>query len=94
MIKKLLLQIIRFYQFALSPWLGNQCRFYPTCSEYAKIAITHHGSAKGSWLAAKRLSKCHPWHEGGFDAVPGVPLDLDGDEDEFLGKEQDSNHSS
>lgn len=79
MIKAFLLQLIRFYQFALSPWLGNQCRFYPTCSEYAKIAITHHGSLKGTWLTIKRLSKCHPWHEGGFDAVPGVPLSLDED---------------
>lgn len=84
MIKKLLLQLIRFYQFALSPWLGNQCRFYPTCSEYAKIAITHHGSLKGSWLAAKRLGKCHPWHPGGFYGVPGVPLNLDEDEEENI----------
>lgn len=74
MIKRLLLALIRGYQFLLSPWVGNQCRFYPTCSEYAKQAIIHHGSAKGSFLAVKRVCKCHPWHPGGFDPVPGVPL--------------------
>lgn len=74
MIKRLLLALIRGYQFLLSPWIGNQCRFYPTCSEYAKQAIIHHGSAKGSFLAVKRVCKCHPWHPGGFDPVPGVPL--------------------
>lgn len=87
MLKILLLQLIRFYQFALSPWLGNQCRFYPTCSEYAKIAITHHGGIKGGWLAIKRIGRCNPWCEGGFDGVPGVPLNLDGDEDEFLNED-------
>lgn len=71
--KHLLLGLIRIYQFLLSPWVGNQCRFHPTCSEYARIAITHHGSLRGSWLAVRRLGKCHPWHPGGIDPVPGVP---------------------
>ena len=79
MIKRLLLWLIKGYQFLLSPWIGNQCRFYPTCSEYAKQAITHHGSCKGSYLAAKRLCKCHPWHPGGFDPVPGTSLPSDDD---------------
>lgn len=71
--KPVLLALIRCYQFLLSPWLGNQCRFYPTCSEYAQQAITLHGSLKGSWLAGRRLCRCHPWHAGGFDPVPGNP---------------------
>lgn len=75
--KRILLALIGAYQKVLSPWLGNQCRFYPTCSEYAKQAIDHHGSLKGSYLAGKRLCKCHPWHPGGFDPVPGCPLELD-----------------
>jgi hypothetical protein len=70
-VKRLLLAIIRAYQYLLSPWVGNQCRFYPTCSHYAAEAIQLHGAAKGSWLAIRRISKCHPWHPGGFDAVPG-----------------------
>jgi uncharacterized protein len=69
--KRLLLAIIRAYQFLLSPWVGNQCRFYPTCSHYAAQAIEHHGALKGSWLATRRICKCHPWHPGGFDPVPG-----------------------
>ena len=69
--KSLLIKLIRVYQYLLSPWIGNQCRFYPTCSEYARQAIEDHGSLKGSWLAARRLSRCHPWHPGGFDPVPG-----------------------
>lgn len=69
--KRLLLAIIRAYQYLLSPWVGNQCRFYPTCSHYAAEAIQRHGAVKGSWLAMRRIAKCHPWHPGGFDAVPG-----------------------
>ncbi|MDF1782377.1 MAG: membrane protein insertion efficiency factor YidD [Alcanivoracaceae bacterium] len=69
--KTLLLAIIRAYQFLLSPWVGNQCRFYPTCSEYAKQAIELHGGIKGGWMAGKRICRCHPWHPGGFDPVPG-----------------------
>jgi putative membrane protein insertion efficiency factor len=62
--------LIKLYQYLLSPWVGNQCRFYPTCSEYAKAAIKHHGVVSGSWLAARRLLRCHPWHPGGADPVP------------------------
>ena len=68
--KPLLLGTIRFYQYILSPWVGNQCRFYPTCSEYAHEAIVRHGSALGGWLSLKRLAKCHPLHPGGSDPVP------------------------
>ena len=67
---RLMLLVIRAYRYLLSPWWGNQCRFDPTCSEYAAGAIEAHGPLRGSWLALRRLSKCHPWHRGGFDPVP------------------------
>jgi putative membrane protein insertion efficiency factor len=67
---RLMLFVIRAYRYLLSPWWGNQCRFDPTCSEYAMQAIEEHGSLRGSWLALRRLTKCHPWHRGGFDPVP------------------------
>lgn len=68
--KSLLLFILRGYKYAISPMFGQNCRFYPSCSEYAAEAIREHGAAKGSLLAGKRLCKCHPWHEGGIDLVP------------------------
>ena len=63
--------LIRAYQLAISPLLGPRCRFYPSCSHYAIEAIETHGALRGSWLTMKRISRCHPWHEGGFDPVPG-----------------------
>ena len=63
--------LIRGYQLAISPLLGPRCRFYPSCSQYAIEAIETHGAARGVWLAVKRISRCHHWHEGGFDPVPG-----------------------
>ena len=68
--KPLLLALIRFYQYAISPLLGRRCRFFPSCSEYAVEALEKHGALAGSWLALKRLSHCHPWNPGGFDPVP------------------------
>lgn len=62
--------LIRAYQLAISPLLGQNCRFYPTCSNYALQAVAEHGAAKGSLLAARRICKCHPWHPGGVDLVP------------------------
>jgi putative membrane protein insertion efficiency factor len=67
---RLLLALIRGYRYLLSPWWGNQCRFSPTCSEYAMVAIERHGALRGTWLAMCRISKCHPCHTGGFDPVP------------------------
>lgn len=68
--KTLLLALIRFYQYAISPLLGRRCRFFPSCSEYAVEALEKHGAIAGTWLALKRLSHCHPWNPGGFDPVP------------------------
>jgi putative membrane protein insertion efficiency factor len=70
--KSLLLLLLRGYKLLLSPLLGQNCRFYPSCSEYAMQAIVLHGAGRGSLLAGKRLCKCHPWHPGGVDAVPPV----------------------
>ncbi len=61
---------IRFYRKFISPLTPPSCRFVPTCSAYALEAIEVHGAAKGTWLAAKRISKCHPLHAGGYDPVP------------------------
>jgi len=68
--QRLLIGAIRVYQIALSPYFGNQCRFYPTCSEYAKEAVARHGALKGAWLAVRRIGRCHPYHPGGHDPVP------------------------
>lgn len=61
---------IRLYQITLSPVLGGNCRYQPSCSVYAMEAVDVHGGARGGWLAIKRLGRCHPFHEGGFDPVP------------------------
>ena len=63
--------LIRGYQLAISPLFGPRCRFYPSCSHYALEAIETHGATRGVWLAIKRIARCHPFHEGGFDPVPG-----------------------
>ena len=69
-LQKLFLLLIRFYQVAISPHFGRHCNFMPTCSQYAYIAITRFGVIKGTYLAVRRILKCHPFHEGGFDPVP------------------------
>lgn len=68
--RRAIITLIRIYRFLLSPWLGNHCRFHPTCSVYAETAIERFGVVRGSYLAIRRLLKCHPWHEGGLDSVP------------------------
>nr|WP_068130719.1 membrane protein insertion efficiency factor YidD [Nosocomiicoccus ampullae] len=68
--KKIILQMIRFYQRYISPMSPPSCRFYPTCSQYAIEAVEEHGASKGSYLAIRRILKCHPLHKGGFDPVP------------------------
>ena len=62
--------LIRGYQLTLSPFIGNQCRFHPSCSSYAMEAVDVHGALKGSWLAIRRIGRCHPYNPGGFDPVP------------------------
>ena len=71
MISKLLIKLIRFYQKFISPLLGQNCRFYPTCSQYAIEALSNHGALKGGSLAIKRIPKCNPWGGYGIDNVPG-----------------------
>ena len=70
--RSLLLLMLRFYKLAISPFLGQNCRFYPSCSSYAEQAIRQHGVGKGCLLAGRRICKCHPWHPGGLDPVPPV----------------------
>jgi uncharacterized protein len=64
------IKLIHLYRYLLSPWIGNQCRFYPSCSHYSEEAINLHGFFVGSYLTLRRLLKCHPWHPGGLDPVP------------------------
>jgi putative membrane protein insertion efficiency factor len=66
----LLVFLIKLYRYLISPWVGQHCRFHPSCSAYALTAIERFGALQGSYLAAKRLCRCHPWHEGGIDPVP------------------------
>jgi putative membrane protein insertion efficiency factor len=68
--RALLIGLIQLYRWFVSPLLGPNCRFYPTCSSYAQQALARHGAARGSWLAARRICRCHPWNPGGYDPVP------------------------
>ena len=65
-----ILGLIRLYRYCISPLLGPNCRFNPSCSSYAEEAITRFGPLRGGWLALKRIGRCHPWHVGGHDPVP------------------------
>ncbi len=68
--RRLVIGLIDGYRLAISPLLGNNCRFYPTCSSYARTAILRFGLLKGGWMSLCRVARCHPWHEGGIDPVP------------------------
>jgi putative membrane protein insertion efficiency factor len=68
--RQVLISLIRTYQKAVSPWIGPHCRFYPTCSEWAREAVERFGVAKGGLLTLKRLFSCHPFHSGGYDPLP------------------------
>jgi len=67
--QRLVMGVLRLYKFFVSPILPSACRFYPTCSEYMHEAVGKYGAAKGIWMGARRLSRCHPFHAGGFDPV-------------------------
>lgn len=69
-IKKIMIASIRFYQIFISPVLGKRCRFYPSCSQYMIEALKRYGIFHGSYLAVKRIMRCHPWHPGGYDPLP------------------------
>ena len=68
---------VKLYRIAISPWLGINCRFQPTCSEYTIEALREHGALRGTWLAGKRIGRCHPWGGSGYDPVPGTDEDDD-----------------
>jgi uncharacterized protein len=70
---RLLVLLIRVYQLGFSPWLGRNCRFTPSCSQYAIEAVQQHGPVRGLWLSACRIGRCHPWRPGGYDPVPCAP---------------------
>jgi putative membrane protein insertion efficiency factor len=68
--RALIILPVRAYRYFISPLLGHHCRFAPSCSEYALEALERHGALTGSYLSARRLARCHPWHQGGYDPVP------------------------
>lgn len=70
MLSKLLIGCIRIYQYGISPWLKPSCRFYPTCSSYSIEAIQTHGAFRGLILGMRRILRCHPWGDSGYDPVP------------------------
>ncbi|MDC0718606.1 membrane protein insertion efficiency factor YidD [Nannocystis bainbridge] len=72
MLGRIIIALIRGYQVAISPLLGPCCRFTPSCSRYACACIADHGVLRGSWLTARRLLRCHPWHPGGVDLPPAA----------------------
>ena len=75
--KRVFLKMIRFYQVAISPYKPPTCRFFPTCSEYGYEAITRFGAFRGGYLTLRRILKCHPFHPGGVDLVPGSELEAE-----------------
>lgn len=71
---RLLALPVRAYRLLGSPWVGHNCRYQPTCSAYALEALEKHGALRGSWLAIRRIGRCHPWGSSGYDPVPPIPL--------------------
>jgi hypothetical protein len=79
-VKWILIGLLKAYRFAISPLYGQVCRYHPTCSAYALEAVTVHGSIKGTWLAVRRVGRCHPWAAGGYDPVPSKTVRSSGDQ--------------
>ena len=71
--RHVLIGLLKVYRLVVSPLYGNVCRYYPSCSAYALRAVEVHGAVRGTWLAGRRLLRCHPWTPGGYDPVPGTP---------------------
>jgi putative membrane protein insertion efficiency factor len=72
--RHILIFMVKTYRALISPWLGQNCRFFPSCSCYTQQALARHGALKGMVLSAKRIARCHPWHPGGYDPVPENPM--------------------
>ena len=75
--KRVLLALIRLYQLLTRPWMPPICRFHPSCSDYAMVAVGRFGAFRGGWLGARRILRCHPLHPGGYDPVPPLDGELD-----------------
>ena len=73
---KIIVGLVRFYQLAISPWMGSSCRYSPTCSQYMIEAVNEWGPLKGFWLGIKRIGRCHPWGDHGHDPVPKNELNI------------------
>lgn len=72
-LQKSLIFFLQVYRYLISPLMGHRCRFYPSCSQYAQVAIQRYGGFKGLYMTVRRLLCCHPWHHGGYDPVPLLP---------------------
>jgi putative membrane protein insertion efficiency factor len=89
-VSRLIIAVLKIYRLVVSPLYGQRCRYYPSCSAYALRAVEIHGALRGSWLAARRLGRCHPWTPGGVDLVPpreayrwwGIVPGMDGSDDD------------
>lgn len=75
MLRRIVVGLIKGYMYLISPLLGNNCRYYPSCSAYTQEAIELHGVLKGGWMGIRRILRCHPYHDGGIDPVPGSELE-------------------